>query len=179
MSTMDVLWTAGTFAAGLAVASVAWWIWSSFAGPDPLPPVPPPPSGNPAGTPTRPKRPDGLLRTSQRVLLHLARQPRLTYGDVAPVEVTQAGMSRALAVSQPALARVLRRLIDGDAVLEMRTHVRGDARRLKVYQLTVHGEAIARDLRGTHATPSAIRVPVLAPTPSPDPAGEPRSWAET
>jgi DNA-binding MarR family transcriptional regulator len=131
-------------------------------------PAPDPGPSVPESSPTDPPRlskPPALapsaLRTSQRVILHLSRQPRLGYGDVAPREITQAGMTEALAVPQPALTKVLARLVDGGALLATRTHVSGAARRLKVYQLTAHGEAIARDLRRRAApTPEAQRTPV-------------------
>ena len=144
MTLTDLALAIGSFAAGLVIASIVWWLWQR----DPEPPAPsltPAPGGS--APPAAPPPTDGVLRTSQRVVLHLSRQPRLSYGDVASVELTQSGMSRSLSVSQPALARVLRRLLDGDAILEMRTHVQGQSKRLKVYQLTVHGEAIAKDIR--------------------------------
>ncbi|HEV2231176.1 MAG TPA: hypothetical protein VGS18_03210 [Thermoplasmata archaeon] len=160
MSLPDWLVLVAAFLLGAAAATIAWWIWqlstrASAEAPRPAAAAPsnPPASSVEATTPavrpdpTAERKAAGYLRTSQRVILHLAHQPRLAHGDVAPPTVTQAGMSHALSVAQPALARVLARLVDGDAVLVMRTHVTGEARRLKVYQLTVHGEAIARDLR--------------------------------
>lgn len=160
MSLPDGLLLVAVFLLGVGAATIAWWVWqrSTRAPAATPPPVSSGPSDTPAGpveAPPPPMRPTfsadrqapGYLRTSQRVILHLAHQPRLAHGDVAPVAVTQAGMSHSLSVAQPALARVLARLVDGDAVLVMRTHVTGEARRLKVYQLTVHGEAIARELR--------------------------------
>jgi DNA-binding MarR family transcriptional regulator len=158
MTGVEVAIALTAFAAGFAAGTGAWWLLRRSRPVDsPVAPgrpasarvrEPGPASSADPGPSARPgpgRR--GMLRTSQRVVLHLAGQPRLTYGEVAPVELTQAGMARALGVAQPALARVLGRLIDGDALLEMRTHVRGAPRRLKVYQLTVLGEAIARDLR--------------------------------
>jgi len=171
MTLADLLPALGAFLAGAVVASLLWWVWNWYqdgsGGPAPAPPVPPAgPRSRPAST-----RADGVLRTSQRVLLHLSRQARLAYGDVAGPELTQAGISRALSVSQPALARVLRRLLDGDAILEMRTHVKGQSKRLKVYQLTVHGEAIARDIRGQVARRAFEGGPgPTAPPVGPDPA---------
>ena len=124
-----------------------------------------------------------MLPTSQRVILHLSRQPRLGYGDVAPPEITQAGMTEALGVPQPALTKVLARLVDGGALLVTRTHVSGAPRRLKVYQLTAHGEAIARDLRRRAAMTAEARVAASRPRVA-APVGEvrapePRSSAET
>lgn len=179
MSVVDDLVALGAFATGAAVASLSWWLLRRGGEPEP-PAVRTPPAMGPPVTPRLPsdsedpdghgasavpsRPPDPALRTSQRVVLHLAAQPRLAYGDVAPFEITQAGMSRALHLAQPALARVLGRLKDGDALLEMRTHVSGQPRRLKVYQLTVHGEAIARDLRIRRKDPAPSHRPSSVPT---------------
>lgn len=148
----------GSFLVGVAAASVAWGIWAlgrrGVRTPEASPLTPAPaaaPQVEPAPSPPVRARSAAVspreLRTSQRVILHLSRQPRLAYGDVAPRSITQAGMTEALGVPQPALTKVLGRLVDGGALLATRTHVSGAARRLKVYQLTAHGEAIARDLR--------------------------------
>jgi DNA-binding MarR family transcriptional regulator len=160
VSLPDWLVLVAAFLLGAGAATIAWWIWQLSTRTEastPAPVSPPPTESLPRSAAavdpaSRPKpasdsKAAGYLRTSQRVILHLAHQPRLAHGDVAPPAVTQAGMAHSLSVAQPALARVLARLVDGDAVLVMRTHVTGEARRLKVYQLTVHGEAIARDLR--------------------------------
>jgi DNA-binding MarR family transcriptional regulator len=163
----DLLLAAAPFAAGAAVASLAWWVYGRYLDPPPAasPARSDVPVVGPRGAPPRLNPRTGLLRTSQRVVLHIAGQPRLAYGDVAGAELTQAGMSRALSIAQPALARVLARLVDGDAVLVMRTHVKGGSQRLKVYQLTAHGEAIARDLRGRIRRLPPERAPAGAETP--------------
>lgn len=181
MSAVDWLLPVAAFVAGLVVASVAWWvIRHRVSRPDPPPTDPPsslarvgapsaPSDDRSARPPARDSRRSGTLRISQRVVLHLARQPRLVYGDVAPFDLTQAGISRALATSQPTLARVLQRLLDGDAILEMRTHVAGQSQRLKVYQLTALGESIARDLRNrTRPSGSAGARGVAPPAPTGD-----------
>ncbi|HZY91168.1 MAG TPA: hypothetical protein VFG07_00120 [Thermoplasmata archaeon] len=195
MTLDDWLLPLAAFLGGLVVASLAWWVArrvrpeSAVDGADP-PPRPPAPESS--AVPSLSPRPPavsapsdagrrGTLRISQRVVLHLSRQPRLAYGDVAPPELTQAGMARALTTSQPTLARVLQRLVDGDAVLEMRTHVRGQPQRLKVYQLTALGESIARDLRaragsatGSPESPRGHRSPAATiELSAPIPAGEP------
>lgn len=179
-----------SFLIGAAAASVAWGVWTlvhrraadpapaSRAGP-PAPDDPPPAAAPRPSTPGRTNGAGGVLRTSQRVIQHLARQPRLGYGDVAPRAVTQAGMTDALGVPQPALTKVLGRLVDGGALIVTRTHVAGAPRRLKVYQLTAHGEAIARDLRrrGPPAPPvdPGVGTPTEGPIPVPPPARNARA----
>lgn len=107
-------------------------------------PAPPPESS--AGRPPEASAPESL-RISQRIVLHLAAQGRLTADEVAPVSLSQAGMAEALAIRQNALTNVLRRLLAAGVVVETVRHVRGRPRRLKVYQLTSRGEALAREIR--------------------------------
>ncbi len=87
------------------------------------------------------------LRISQRIVRHLASKGPLGPYDLAPSELTQGGMARALAVRQNSLTNVLRRLIAAGIVEVDSRHVSGASRRLKVYRLTPRGEAVARDLR--------------------------------
>ncbi|MCI4331803.1 MAG: hypothetical protein L3K19_08190 [Thermoplasmata archaeon] len=96
------------------------------------------------------------LRLSQRVVLHLQRQPRITRFDLAPPAMTQAGMAEQLRATQSALAKVLARLAAAGVLEERREHVQGQPRRLKVYQLTPTGEALARDLRRRAPAPTAF-----------------------
>ncbi|HZY69863.1 MAG TPA: hypothetical protein VFF67_02650 [Thermoplasmata archaeon] len=178
MSGLDAVTVILAFAAGVAAGTVAWGVWLQLArraaasrpteapagatlsappnavggeSPDPAPS----PLAPPAPAARKRTRPSGELRISQRVIVHLSRQPRLAYGELAPFEVSQGGMTKVLHVAQPALAKVLRRLIDGGAVLELKQHVKGQPQRLKVYQLTAQGEAIARDLRSRIAAQRA------------------------
>lgn len=87
------------------------------------------------------------LYLSQRIVLHLAQLGSLGPDEVAPVGFTQLGISQALQVRQNALTNVLRRLVAAGAITEDVRHVRGQARRLKVYRLSSRGEALAHDLR--------------------------------
>ncbi|MCI4356171.1 MAG: hypothetical protein L3K18_03365 [Thermoplasmata archaeon] len=98
---------------------------------------------------------DGL-RTSERLLIHVARQGVLGPEEVAPRPLCQAGMIEALGVSQGALTGVLRRLVAGQVLRESREHVRGIDRRVKVYRLTPAGERLVRQIRS--------RRPTLAPS---------------
>jgi DNA-binding MarR family transcriptional regulator len=116
-------------------------------------------SGPPAG-PTTPfptsapgQSTEPALRLSMRVVLHLRHQPRITRFDLAPLSMTQAGMVEGLNATQSALAKVLARLVAAGVLEERREHVQGQPRRLKVYQLTPTGEALARDLRRRSTAP--------------------------
>jgi PKD repeat protein/DNA-binding MarR family transcriptional regulator len=157
----------GALAGGLAVWSVSRFRLRSGTRTTPAPPIPSPgataPGGSP-GSPSAPPTPDegpvdtaiattrpmttapGLLRVSQRVILHLARQGQLGESEVAPATFTQGGMSDALGIPQTSLTNVLRRLIAAGVLTQDVRHVRGRDRRLKVYRLTTKGEALARDL---------------------------------
>jgi PKD repeat protein len=88
-----------------------------------------------------------VVRLSHRIVVHLAGQGTLGPSDVAPLGMTQAGMSAALGVRQNGLTNVLRRLVAAGVVTEELRHVSGQPRRLKVYRLTPRGELLARELR--------------------------------
>ena len=106
-----------------------------------------------AATMSTPLRRPGLepsreeLRISARILLHLSRQPRFDPREAHPPTVTQEGIAKALGATQPAVSNALRRLVDGGAVRVERSHVLRKLARLKVYQLTPHGESLARQIR--------------------------------
>jgi DNA-binding MarR family transcriptional regulator len=90
---------------------------------------------------------DGL-RSSERLLLYIARQGVVGPDEVAPRALCQAGMIEALGMSQGALTGVLRRLVSARVLEESREHVRGIDRRVKVYRLTPAGDRLVRHLRG-------------------------------
>ncbi len=81
------------------------------------------------------------------MLLHIYAQGRVGPYDVAPVGLSQGGLSEALGISQSSIAKVLQRLVAARALAVSRRHVSGESRRLLVYELTPLGEALARDLR--------------------------------
>jgi hypothetical protein len=114
------------------------------------PEEPKPDVAAPAASPSKEPTTTEALRTSQRIVLHLAGQGRLGPDEVAPLGFSQPGISQSLGVRQNALTNVLRRLVAAGVLVEDVRHVRGQPRRLKVYQLTGRGEALARELR--HAT---------------------------
>ena len=97
--------------------------------------------------------PEGTVRLSQRVILHVYSQGSLPAGAVAPPGLCQAGIGEALGIPQSGLAAVLRRLEAAEILQTERGHVRGRDRRLKIYRLTSRGEAVAKELRARSARP--------------------------
>ena len=117
-------------------------------GPPTAPPASPSPVGVPSAAPPAHDRGSGeTLRTSQRLLIHLAGQGTLGPYDVAVPGMTQAGIGEALGVRQNSLTNVLRRLADAGLLEVELRHVKGQPRRLKVYRLTARGQILARELR--------------------------------
>lgn len=88
------------------------------------------------------------LRSSERILLHLARQGSVGPGEVAPRGLCQAGMVESLGIRQGALTGILRRLEAAGVVSVSREHARGMTRRVKVYRLTPVGHQLVRQLIG-------------------------------
>jgi hypothetical protein len=145
---------------GLALAAIPLRAWlghrrsdepgsPSTDGPA-SPPAATPPESPPASGPSGPiSEPASgeVLRTSQRLLIHLAGQGTLGPYDVALPGMTQAGIGEALGVRQNALTNVLRRLADAGLLEVELRHVKGQPRRLKVYRLTPRGQILARELR--------------------------------
>jgi DNA-binding PadR family transcriptional regulator len=87
------------------------------------------------------------VRRSERVILHIYAQGRWGPGETVPPAITQAGIGSAVGSTQSALAKTLSRLRAGGVVEVELRHVRGGARRFKVYRLTPLGESLARNLR--------------------------------
>jgi len=56
-------------------------------------------------------------------------------------------MGEEFGISRAAISLALRRLVDGGAVKHERRHVQGRFYRVKVYQLTPQGEALARHVQ--------------------------------
>jgi DNA-binding MarR family transcriptional regulator len=111
----------------------------------PSEPPKPSPEASAASRPADPKY--GNLRTSYRILLHVARQGRTAPGDIPPIGLTQRGMIDALGVNQGTLAGPLQRLVLSGALTVERSHARGADRRVKVYRLTPLGEHLVEELR--------------------------------
>lgn len=112
-------------------------------------------------------RPDGLS-LSQRVLVHLAEQPRLGLEDTATLSFTQAGMGAALGVQQSTLSNALRRLEFSGLLHQETDHVRGVTRRVRIYSLTPKGERVAEKLK--RPTVAIVPAEPMAPAESVAPA---------
>jgi len=103
-----------------------------------------PPASVPTGVP------DSLeerVRLALRVVVLLDRWGPPGDNGSARWEATQQGLAESLSVTQGALSKVLSRLTAADVVTSDPRHVRGMARRVRVYSLTRDGEAMARDIR--------------------------------
>jgi DNA-binding MarR family transcriptional regulator len=116
----------------------------------------PPPS---ASGPSEMGEDEEPLRTSQRVILHILRQGRLGPNELSPVGLSQAGIGAALGIRQSSLAKALARLVAAGVLSVGRRHVEHQVRRLKVYELTPLGEALARDLRRRTTRPTVPGTP--------------------
>jgi len=86
-------------------------------------------------------------RWSRDIVAYLGALPTLGPDDVPTLDWTQKGMSDRLHTGQNQISNVLRRLLASGVVVERLEHVQGQPRRLKVYRLTLRGEALARDIR--------------------------------
>jgi tetratricopeptide (TPR) repeat protein len=91
------------------------------------------------------------LSLSQKVVAHIAQQTRVREDELASGSLTQAGMSAALNRPQGVVAKVLHRLESAGLTRSEARHVRGGSRRVKVYQLTPQGEALAKEVRRARA----------------------------
>ncbi len=116
--------------------------------PAPAPPVPDSPLTPPPRPPTVPAE---ALRLSFRLVLHIAAQGAVGAHEVAPPELTQAGMAKALGAKQNTIATLLKRLEVAQVLTSDVRHVKGAPRRMKVYRLTTRGEELARDIRTRRA----------------------------
>lgn len=104
-------------------------------------------------------------RLARRLVLHLARLPRLGPDDTATLDFTQPGIAEATLATQGAVAKIVSRLTAAGVLKEERRHVVGWPRRLTVYTLTWKGESLASDLEARLALP---------PTQGTRPVGRPR-----
>ena len=99
------------------------------------------------GDPSAPSNGEEPRQLSARLVVYLAGLGALRPDDIPSIAWTQFGMSDRLHARQNVISNVLRRLVAAGVVEEELRHVQRQPRRLKVYHLTVRGEALARDLR--------------------------------
>lgn len=104
------------------------------------------PAGARAADRLRPARDPATVRSSQRVIAHLARQGAPPPPPVGLRSTTQAGIGEALGLEQSNLARILRRLEVAGLVASDLRHVPGSPRRVRAYSLTRAGESLSRAL---------------------------------
>ncbi|MCI4328569.1 MAG: PKD domain-containing protein, partial [Thermoplasmata archaeon] len=90
-------------------------------------------------------------RWSKEIVAYLGGLPTLGPDDIPTTDWTQKGMSERLGTGQNQVSNVLRRLVAAGIVLEDLQHVQGQPRRLKVYRLSMRGEALAREVRRRRA----------------------------
>ena len=90
-------------------------------------------------------------RWSRDLVAYLGGLPTLGPDDIATVAWTQKGMSERLGTGQNQVSNVLRRLVAAGLVVEELQHVQGQPRRLKIYRLSLRGEALAREMRRNRA----------------------------
>lgn len=84
------------------------------------------------------------LQISARLLVHIAKQPRLHREDNGLQHLTQEGMAQVLRTTPASVSHALGRLTMGGLLFATRRHVSGRSRRVRVYELTPEGEGMAR-----------------------------------
>ena len=87
------------------------------------------------------------LSVKERILLHLFDFTRFAEEYVAPVEVTQAGISKAVGIRVQHIRQNVGPLIQNGLVEESTRHIQQGTRRRKVYFLAPKGRAVAASLR--------------------------------
>lgn len=102
---------------------------------------------------------DEPRRWSREIVAYLGGLPTLGPDDIPTLDWTQKGMSERLGTGQNQVSNVLRRLVAAGVVIEELQHVQGQPRRLKVYRLSMRGEALAREIRRRRAgqNPNLLR----------------------
>jgi DNA-binding MarR family transcriptional regulator len=94
------------------------------------------------------------LRISARILVHIARQPRLAISDDGLQSLTQAGMAVSLRTTSASVSHPLGRLVASGLVVVGRRRVAKRYRRVWVYQLTPEGERMADRILSSMASHS-------------------------
>jgi DNA-binding MarR family transcriptional regulator len=86
------------------------------------------------------------LLAVEKLLVHLAEYPELGDLELHPREMAQDGMSEAIGVSRPHVARVLKVLLGRGLVESKMAHVAGTGERRRTYFLTALGKKEAMQI---------------------------------
>jgi tetratricopeptide (TPR) repeat protein/DNA-binding MarR family transcriptional regulator len=97
------------------------------------------------------------VTVGERILVHLSGFLRHADAYECPIEMTQDGIARTLALSRAHVALELKRLKTSGRVQERMAHVAHARSRRKVYELTPAGQEIARRMRD-HARSRTVRL---------------------
>ena len=87
------------------------------------------------------------LTVGERIILHLAQFSKYQDEYDVPFDVSQDGIASALRISRAHAAIELKKLRDGDDIVERLAHIRKGRNRRKVYFLTMRGVDKARRIR--------------------------------
>ena len=88
-----------------------------------------------------------LITVEEAILLHLLDNSRYSPEDTAPMDLAQAGISRALGVRRSHISMSLDVAKSKDNVEEHLARVKGESRRRKCYYLTIQGKESAPNLK--------------------------------
>lgn len=86
---------------------------------------------------------------AEQIIMHLSKYniQEYEFGILAPYEITQDGIARALGIGRNNVPRILKKLVEKGYVEEKKAHVEGAKHIRKVYVLTPKGFLHLKDLR--------------------------------
>jgi tetratricopeptide (TPR) repeat protein len=88
----------------------------------------------------------GALTVGERIILHLAQYAKYLDSYDAPLDISQDGIAAALRISRAHAAIELKKLKDGEDVVEKLVHIKRGKTKRKVYFLTSPGEERGRKI---------------------------------
>ncbi len=88
-----------------------------------------------------------VLTVAERIILHLSQYSKLQDNYDVPIDVSQDGIAAALRISRAHAAIELKKLKDGQEVMERLAHIRRGKTKRKVYFLVPKGEARAGKIK--------------------------------
>ena len=88
------------------------------------------------------------LTVEERTLLHLLSYSRFLNHWEVPFHLTQEGIAESIGIARCNVSRAMKKILQKGLVQERTAHVKGVARKRKVYFLTHDGELMANDLKG-------------------------------